>query len=518
MLRLQLPDKRRATTKRQSKPGITIVTSGETIYPITDDRKRELQFVDAEGRPKKARVDLRPTDPVTVIQYELYQSKHACDLCATEGKSQRVLLLENRRTGAKFYAAGNCLRFHFDLQLEAFHRSTHGIRSHLEMIAKVLKVSIHADTSTTDALHEILARFDAFVAFDCPGVRECRSALSATLKAPGLAARGEFDTDLRAVSSLVRLHDDFRHNATRFHDRWRALLGHPLRKERTDWPIVALETAAHRPHELRLPSFDVLLDSLDTAKNHRIELRNPQVLPWKYSDRQGYHQALHDFFQCQSPGVRARRFRVTESKDMRKLGDLLLKDLERKVSRTFVLEALSRSQLEKDTLPNQDTLLGRALIARSEIKADRTDRNARCFVQVASVYFVDGWHDAYSIWHLYGREELESLIDTSHRQTDLKSHMAPLAVAYSEARATMTAYEAEQLEAEAMRKLDVVISIAGEPAQNMQQYRRLRKLAIRHSFIVSRGHDREILESQQELEQAFAGLWNPSPQTAAEHG
>ena len=401
---------------------VRIVVSGEIIHPITDDEKRKRGFVDAAGEPKRAKVGLRPSDQVRVIQLEWYQRNHSCQMCGAERKSQRVLLLENLRTREQFHAAGDCLRYHFGLEIEAFYRAAGLYRRVLEKLSAIVGVEPTHAGDTPAIVEAAIARLERLERYKVVAVSEARHLLERIMRQPAMAASGDLDAQLRELDALIELQLDFDTDARRFEDRWRALERHPnddlFRADQRE----SIQRAVRNRHSLSLRDHAHLVDALAVAHRSSVPLRNAAIEPWNYPDREKYQNALRQWAAVQPHNERrAQSYSVNSPKDQRKLEERLQRAHAARGDRrpiAFWLTALERSQLERmGALPNEDTLVGHgAQVERTEVMqyhenlGDPTSRRVR---QGICVFYFDRWYEAYACWFRWkehgGRAALEVL-------------------------------------------------------------------------------------------------------------
>lgn len=403
---------------------VEVVTSGVVIRPIPDEVKGELGFVDKLGRPKSSRIDLLPTDDVTVVQWELYNDRHGCDQCGTRSKSTRVVLLRNERTGVEFRSAGDCLKYHFNESIEEFARGSSLLVRLLDGLISALSLDEEYAADTKTALSGALARFRSLEAFSCPASEAAMEVLRAASEDSQLASRGLLDDQLRQVMAYVELQEDFRRDPKRFDDRWRALHSHPIAWERTDWPKSLFERALHNRQDLSLEDFQGLLEGLEEARRFSPDLRNPAVPPWGFTTRDAYHEGLKEHYQFQAEIAPVKQHYHAQKQEG--LGGILLAQAERKDPFVFNLSAPRHvtSWFDDIALANQDTIEGRGAQIVWAATHRQGDIGGENRVEPAellgcAVYYHDRWSEAYGIWSQYeggGRKLLEELDESPFDQ------------------------------------------------------------------------------------------------------
>lgn len=401
---------------------VRIIVSGEVIQPLTDAEKLTRGYVTAAGDPKRAKVDLEPTDQVQVIQFEMYQREHRCQMCGGEQKSQRVLLLENLRTRERFHAAGDCLRFHFGLDIDAFFRASGLYGRVLEKLALVVGLEPETAGDTNRIIAAALARLERLERYETVAVSEARELLERVVRQPARAASGQLDAELQALDALIELQGDHSGAPERFADRWRALHGHPVLDELSGDHRDAVERAAGGMRGVSLRDHRLLVEALESARRSPVHLRNPAIRPWDYPDRSAYQAASRRWAEVQPHNERGMKaYAATSQRDQQRLQDRLQHALEERGSRrpiSFWLTALEPSQLTRmSALPNEDTLVGRgAQITRTAVEVyyeNPDDRASRRVRQGVCVFYFDRWYEAYAYWFRWreggGRTALETL-------------------------------------------------------------------------------------------------------------
>lgn len=404
-------------TKAVNPRRVEVVTSGVVIRPISDEVKTELEFTDNFGRPKRSRVELLPSDDVTVIQWELYNDKHRCDQCGYRAKSTRVVLLHNERTGVKFWSAGDCLKHHFNESIEEFARGSRLLVRLLDGLISALSLDEEHLADTNSALRGALAHFRNLEAFSCSATEEAVEALRAASEDPQRASRGLLDDQLRQVMAYVELQEDFRRDPKRFDDRWQALRSHPIAWGRADWPKSLFEKALHNRRNLTLDDIQGLFEALEEVRRFTPDLRNPAVPPWGFATRDAYHEGLREYYEFQAGIAPVKPHYHAQTQPG--LGGILVAQAERKDPFVFNLSAPRHitSWFTNIALANQDTIEERGaqiVFAATHRHGDIGGENKIELAELLGcvVYYHDRWSEAYGIWNQYeggGRKMLEEL-------------------------------------------------------------------------------------------------------------
>jgi hypothetical protein len=507
--------RRASSVAAGSNRRVRTVVSGEIINPLTDAEKLKKKFVTAAGDPKRAKVDLQPTDEVRVIQFELYQRDHACQMCGGEQKSQRVLLLENLRTGERFHAAGDCLRFHFGLEIAAFYRAAGLYSRVLEKLSVLVGIEHEAGASQA-IVTAALVRLERLGRYQAAAVSGARELLERIERQPSSAASGQLDAALRELEALIDLQADFVADPERFEDRWRALDGHPRSDRLTGEQREAVQRAIHDRRTLHMEDHLRLVEALDSVRRSTVVLRAVSIQPWDYPDRASYQAALRRWAESQPFNEsRPRSYVVTSNSDQQKLGERLQRSLTERGGRrpaTFWLTALEPSQLERmGALPNEDTLVDRgAQITRTQIVKfllnpdDPTSRRVR---QGVCIFYFDRWYEAYEYWYRWrergGRAALEALDPLRIADAD-SSAQADEDLGASAC--TEQAEDATAIADEALRALPAFLrSVLGvEPTE--EQLEALRKPWIMACIAADQGDTRGAAAAEVSLAKALEHL------------
>jgi hypothetical protein len=409
--------------KQQVLEQVRVILLERRLDPLSlaEKLKRGGRFVDASGRPKVPKVDIRPADLIIAKQLERYASEHWCDLCDVERKSERVVWLHNTRTNETFYAANNCLEHHFGVTIDRLEDESEELLELLDAGIRQLEATLDVEDDTGTALDLLLNRFDEFVSFECAAVREAKEHLQVLRNSPHLTTRGTYTKHLQDIQQLLVFQQDHRKNPKRFSDRWRALRTHPAKEaKRQPWPQVAFGHVLEQPEVLTLKDVRALTETLKFASGYDVLLTTP-LAPWLFPSRQAYLAALDAHYLREAEEAVTDRPLSLSDKDQNRLGDMLLKHAEKQQALTFGLYTWHTPHLalERFTPPNWDTFLaltenlGRYV--KSSIHAARIPYRGelrQAYACGVAVFVPNRWSNTFALWHAYGgesgRKELSS--------------------------------------------------------------------------------------------------------------